>query len=347
MFRPGIAEPSRDDLSPATGRRPATLLRRPEFRLLAPTRSWAAAAGRSARSAARRFVGAVVLGVCCSCTIPYLPPPPPPPFPGPNEFIGSYDPRKADARNGAQSTYSGVIAVSMMDASDVEQVLPVGLRLAGQASGSTKHPVIYLTGLQGDPLGLAAGKTYPIIGAKPYEEVIFLVPFVVRTTGTEKWHTFVMRMFLTDAGAVVIGNGVYGYAKKHAKVELTGTPPALSTRASAHLLAIPYFASNATASGAWQPAGSAALPRWSDLREIMEMPVVGVVGPKLVCSYFEWDYGKAEVAAATSMHRYRTPFVGGMADWVAMGPQPSAPGGTVAVRKLRWRLSLDLKACSF
>ena len=68
---------------------------------------------------------------------------------------------------------------------------------------------------------------------------------------------------------------------------------------------------------------------------------------KVVCSYFEWDYGKAEVAAATSMHRYRTPFVGGMADWVAMGPQPSAPGGTVAVRKLRWRLSLDLKACSF
>ena len=115
----------------------------------------------------------------------------------------------------------------MMDAGDVEQVLPVGLRPAGQASGSTKHPVIYLTGLQGDPLGLAAGKTYPIIGAKPYEEVIFLVPFVVRTTGTEKWHTFVMRMFLTDAGAVVIGNGVYGYAKKHAKVELTGTPPAL------------------------------------------------------------------------------------------------------------------------
>ena len=167
----------------------------------------------------------------------------------------------------------------MMDASDVEQVLPVGLRLAGQASGSTKHPVIYLTGLQDDPLGLAAGKTYPIIGAKPYEEVIFLVPFVVRTTGTEKWHTFVMRMFLTDVGAVVIGNGVYGYAKKHAKVELTGTPPALSTRASAQLLAIPYFASNATASGAWQPAGSAALPRWSDLREIMEMPVVGVVGP--------------------------------------------------------------------
>ena len=101
MFRPGIAEPSRDDLSPATGRRPATLLRRPEFRLLAPTRSWAAAAGRSARSAARRFVGAVVLGVCCSCRFPTCRAASPP-FPGPNEFIGSYDPRKADARNGAQ-----------------------------------------------------------------------------------------------------------------------------------------------------------------------------------------------------------------------------------------------------
>jgi hypothetical protein len=221
MFRPGVAEPSRGDLPPATGRRPVTLLRRPVFRLLAPARSWTAAVGRPARPAARHFAAAVALGVCCSCTIPYLPPPSPP-FPGPSEFIGSYDPRKADARNGAQSTYSGVIAVSMMDASDVEQVLPVGLRLAGQASGSTKHPVIYLSGLQGDPLGLAAGKTYPIVGAKPYEEVIFLVPFVVRTTGTEKWHTFVMRMFLTDVGAVVIGNGVYGYAKKHAKVELKG-----------------------------------------------------------------------------------------------------------------------------
>jgi hypothetical protein len=156
-----------------------------------------------------------------------------------------------------------------------------------------------------------------------------------------------MRMYLTDLPAVAIGNGVYGYAKEFARVSLNGASPNLATHASRHTVRTPYFSSDVAGTGPWLPAAGAALPRWSDLREMLEMPVVGMVGPRFVCSYFEWDYANAEVAAATSRHRYLTPFVGGMAEWVAMGTQSGAPNGTVAVRDVRWRLSLDLKPCSF
>jgi hypothetical protein len=82
------------------------------------------------------------------------------------------------------------------------------------------------------------------------------------------------------------------------------------------------------------------------------MPVVGAdvtLGyvVRTVCSYWEWDYTKTEVAPATSRHQFLQSLRDGMEWWVQLGPLSSDPNGTFAIRGLRWRLAAQPPACSF
>jgi hypothetical protein len=110
-------------------------------------------------------------------------------FPAPADFNGSYDPRANDAQYGGQSTYNGSIAVTLLDRSLVQSALPGDIRLAQRLDGGTTHPLVHLVGHQRNLKYLING--IPIDSFLPdYQEMILLIPFVVRAFGS-KWHNFV------------------------------------------------------------------------------------------------------------------------------------------------------------
>jgi hypothetical protein len=137
-------------------------------------------------------------------------------FPGPGDYAGSFDARMHDAVEGAQSTFDGSIVVTLLERSLVQQVLPDGFHLSARTDGGGEHPVIHLVGHQRDHNGLHNGSPYKLLD-NDYSEMILLVPFVLRGSGT-KLHTFVVRMYLDDVGAIQIGNWIYGYAKEPARI---------------------------------------------------------------------------------------------------------------------------------
>jgi hypothetical protein len=271
-------------------------------------------------------------------------------FPGPGDFTGSYDARAADVQNGGQSTYEGAIVVTLLDRDLVEKALPGDFHLAPRIGAGKTHPIIHLVGYQRD-LKLLEGGVQKPAGTDGYQEMILLVPFVVRGTGA-KWHSFVVRMFLDSTAAIVIGDVVYAYAKLPAEFAESGPADDLTTRILLLLQAV--FQGNVKRTGAWRSSDNAqtTLAQWSDLREIFAMPLVGVevvLGSivRAVCSYWEWDYTGAQVAPAISRHTFLRPFRDGLEGWPMLGSLPSPPNGAFVIRGLRWRLAKQPPPCVF
>lgn len=295
---------------------------------------------------------AAALAMMLSGWPPKLPPPASlrvvAPFPGPKDFAGGFDPAARPAADGGQSTYEGALFVAMLDSTLVSAVLPAGLELAKPLTATAQHPVILLVGNQRNPLELRGGVTYPIPLSNDYREAMLLVPFVVRTSANQRWHTYVVRMYLDDIRPVAIGNTIFGYEKELASLTESGAFPNAKTdvRNLANAL---VFHSDVQTNGPWQPSAAAtAVPRWADLRTIFEMPIVGtlpIVG--FVCSYWEWYYATTEVAPATVSFRFVQPFRPTMSGWVALGTLTNAPDGALAMRGLRWRLALWPPGCQF
>jgi Acetoacetate decarboxylase (ADC) len=251
-------------------------------------------------------------------------------------FEGSFDPRLADAVNGGQSTYRGAFVVTLIDRALVAAVLPASLRPAHTIpSGETLHPVIFMLGQQANLRVLIAGNDFPAPDP-PYTELILLVPFVVHVPGGDKWHSFAVRMYLDDQGAVRAGNNVYAYAKRLAGFETTsGSTSVLYAGAE-------LFEAAVMRAGPWIDASlaTATLPGFWLLQQILEMPIVGHDQRGDVCSYFEWEYSQAEVAPASSTHRFLQPFRPEMGGWPT-GPLINAPDGAFKLRGIRWRLSYE------
>ena len=270
-------------------------------------------------------------------------------FPGSGQFDGSYDPRASDAQEGGQSTYNGSIAVILLDRFLVQSALPADFRLAERTDSGNTHPVIHLVGHQLELMLLKGGVPQPS-GAPAYQEMILLIPFVNRGSGS-KWHTFALRMYLDQVAEVAIGNITFAYAKVLGQLAEIGLPDDLTTRITVLLR---VFEGNLRRTGPWRTLDNArmTLPPWKDLQEIFKMPVVGAdvtLGAvvRTVCSYWEWDYTNAEVAPATSRHQFLQSLRDGMDSWVQLGPLSSDPNGTFAIRGLRWRLAAQPPACSF
>jgi hypothetical protein len=272
-------------------------------------------------------------------------------FPGPGDYAGSFDARMHDAVEGAQSTFDGSIVVTLLERSLVQQVLPDGFHLSARTDGGGEHPVIHLVGHQRDLNGLHNGSPYKLLD-NDYSEMILLVPFVLRGSGT-KLHTFVVRMYLDDVGATQIGNWIYGYAKEPARLTEKTSPNTVATEVKPLFRSL-IFESTVQSTGLWHTSESTSeeITRWADLKTIFEMPLVGVDVVhgnvlRTVCSYWEWDYTTTEVASATSQHQFLHKFRDGMDGWVARGLLSSASGGAFMVRGLRWRLALPPPPCQF
>jgi hypothetical protein len=269
-------------------------------------------------------------------------------FAGPADFSGGFDARLSNAANGGQTSYEGEVLVAMLDRTLVANTLPADLQLASPLAASTRHPVMVMTGNQRDPKLLVGGIEVGDPSLHDYREMMLLVPFVVHRTGSNRWHTFVVRMYLDDPGAVAIGNTVFGYAKELGELIELGTVPDVKTDvfdARKQMM----FASAVRSTGPWQPASAAtSVPRWTDVQEILKMPIVGnipILG--LVCSYWEWSYAGAEAAPATGTLRFLRPFQPTMTDWPALGTVAATDDGAIAIRRVRWRLATIPPACRF
>ena len=288
--------------------------------------------------------------------------PAPDPFLGPADFHGDYAPRPGPTWNGLQSSYSGTVAVTMVDREVVKKLLPTGLFLAQPKPSAggvipTKHPVVHLIGDQREPSTLLWG--YPQQVALPgYEEMILIVPFVVRDAGT-KWHNYVPRMYLNDQLAVDGGNEFYGYAKELARLDRTQDAGVAHHKVYHPDLATTWFLDDIDVPAQWSamPGAAATLARWDDIRSILEMPILGlrpadVLQPSdiartavLICSYWDLSFANASLAATVSRHRVVTKFRAGMEDWEAMGTLTSARDGAISLRNVRWRLAMPPQGC--
>lgn len=267
-------------------------------------------------------------------------------------FAGTYLAATSLVRKGAQSTYDGSIAVTLLPRADASQVLPSNLTLAPRTDGATVHPVVHLIGNQRDPMILEYGIPFPALDPG-YQEVILLVPFVVSPPGT-RWHSFVVRMYLNDVGAIVIGNSVYAYAKEFATVPQSRSGEDLTTNIRPLLQGDVFMSDPLSETGPWSSASSppASIPNWDDFQRLFAMPLVGV-GPdpitgvtRTVCSYWEWDYANAEIAPATSTHTFLKQFRSNMSTWI--NQVFSSPlDGAIKIRRLRWRLADPPAACQF
>lgn len=260
-------------------------------------------------------------------------------------YQGSFDPRRSNATNGGQSTYDGTMMVALLDRSLVKQVLAPGLDLAVcNLPGATVHPVILLLGKQYDLCYLINGTTVSA-NATPYTELILIVPFTVQPPGT-KWHNFVVRMYLDNPEAIIIGDAIYAYAK------LPGTFSTQGTTSTVQFNAGTVFQCDVTPGAAASVAPGATLPPgFAEIQKIFEMPMLGYFGVnppaflpgwRFSCSYFEWDYSNAFAAPADTTFTFVQGFTPNMSGWVSLGQLSNARSGAFSIMGLRWRLSLQL-----
>jgi hypothetical protein len=260
------------------------------------------------------------------------------PFPTPADFVGYYVPRAGPVKTGGQSTYDGTVVVSMLERAVVQSILPGDLTLAQPQATLTHHPVVHLIGQQRDLYPVFQGVQQPIRTLPDYREMILLIPYVVRATGLE-WHNYAARMYLDNQQAVDGGNAVYAYAKELATLVYSAKPPRSDARVTVEGIA--FFSSAVNLTGPWRDAANArtTIPRWTDLLQLFEMPVLGYDSARVLCSYFEWTLTTAQFAPAASTFAFLESFRPGMAAWVALGPMNSAPDGAIGVRGVRWRLA--------
>jgi hypothetical protein len=171
--------------------------------------------------------------------------------------------------------------------------------------------------------------------------MIMITPFVV-VGANNLWHNYAIRMYLDALLPVFGGNWGYGYGKELAKIiegrygdrvtHVLSQPDAIGTKV--------WFESDVELDGPWTDVSQPGPPRWSDMREILSMPVLGITKfSDFTCSYWEWELAASQLAPATSRHRVVSAFRQGMEDWPALGQLASAVDGAVSVRKVRWRLA--------
>jgi hypothetical protein len=264
-------------------------------------------------------------------------------FLGPDDFDGDFKPRAFDTFWGGEAIYHGRVVFLHLPRSEVAKVLPSDLQLAPRKlpSEPAVHPVILLFGHQTETkLVLPIGT--PQVG-DDYNELILLVPFV-QGLDKQRWHNYVVRMYLDDDVAIQLGNDYYGLQKK--KAEFQETPARLSVTREL----VEYFAFQPGAAGNWMSDATAqtTLANYAEMKEIAEMPVIGRPSwTSYICSYFEWSFANAEAGSLSGTSTFLQQFDAGMAGWVALGPVANVTDGAWQVRKIRWRMGYPPFLCEF
>jgi hypothetical protein len=264
-------------------------------------------------------------------------------FLGPDDFEGDFEPRDGDAAWGGEAVYLGRVVFLHLTRAEVVKMLPNDLQLAAKKSTSQPdlHPVILLFGRQ-----TQTKLVYPFWtpeAGDDYNELILLVPFVQRLN-QQRWHNYVVRMYLDDDLAIQLGNDYYGLRKQKAAFEET------DTRFSVTRDLIERFAFQPTETGAWMsdPDAEATLDNYPEMKQIAAMPVIGRPSwADYICSYFEWDFEGAQVRSISGTSEFLQPFDTGMDSWVALGPIANVTDGAWQLEEFRWRIAFPPFPCEF
>jgi hypothetical protein len=267
-------------------------------------------------------------------------------FLGADDFEGEFTAREGKAEFGGEAIYLGRVVFLHLARAEVQSVLPADLKLAQNTSGSLPdvHPVVLVFGHQTD-----TKLVYPFWTAdvgEDYRELILLVPFVQRA-GHSRWHNYVVRIYLEDFWAMLLGNQHYGLQKLLATFSETDADFGVIRDSVA------VFASESAPSAAWQDDAAAAttLANYQQMKQILSMPILGtltmVLGKPYVCSYFEWDFTGARVRPISTKSQFLQAFTTGMSSWVNLGILQSVPDGAWQLEKFRWRMAYPPFACEF
>lgn len=290
----------------------------------------------------------VITGCCCPTVIAK----PTPGFWGPDDFEGSYDSPKEPVVN-AETTYEGDIVFANLPRTVVDDVLPADLQLAANVGDMPgQHPIVLIFGTQTNPRWTMP----PISGYNDYHEMILVIPFVQKVGG-EKWHNFVVRMYLDWQVGVDAGNLFYGYRKELADlVRSTPLPHPPEFILDISQGGVARFTAQITGISAWMDdyAANAGLTNYEAMKVIFDMPILGTWpasygwASSYVCSYFVWRWEAAtvRVRSASTQLQFRSNFVPNMTQWVSAGAISSLSNGDWGVQGLTWQLTTP-KTCAF
>jgi len=293
-------------------------------------------------------------------------PPPPLPIPDPpvacgnqflgtDDFSGSWTPQNVTSYAlGASSEFNGTILLANVDSDLVEAILPVNWSLAKPLdSAESCHPVLILYGEQSNLKVIIGNSGNSPGGADPYTEMMLLIPFTQRDLAGPLWHTAVIKMYLNNATAIVIGNSTYAYAKESATFTDTGS---VFTVYPGFVAA---FEATSSSPGSWQDFSVSNLPNLGQITDILGMPLVGIekyqwaVGGELdVCSYFDMVYVndgiEARVRSVHTQHDYFSNFVPAMANWIGLPPLSNSTDGAIEIENMGWKLMFPaLSHCKY
>jgi len=266
-------------------------------------------------------------------------------FLGEDDFVGQpVKPESPVGVGGMQGTYIGVLTFSNVDRTSVANLLPSGFELAPRSTTykSNLHPVVLMFGDATDGAWVLAGGATQPTGIH-YSEMILAIPFVQKVGGSGGWHTYIVRMYLDNQDAVA-GGIPYGYQKILAQLMWTGDSVEVNDVLGNDLLDGKFIWKNK-----WYDGNTAlsVFPNFQDMVNIMTTEVVGMtlLGP--VCSSFEWNFGNARVARASTTYTMKNSFATGMSSWPAKSPFTNVSSGAIVMRGMRWRLGPPSPGCRF
>jgi len=273
-----------------------------------------------------------------------------PGFLGPADFAGSYDKLGYPVFMGGQSSFDGEIVFTNLPRTVVEDVLPTDLQLATNTAQPTKHPVILAFGLQHNLKWVFPGG-WSIGLDKEYNELMVIIPFVQKQ-GKQKWHNYVMRMYLDWPWAINTGNTYFGFRKEEAAFLRAVLPSPADYELSLTKNDASLWNGKVTGLAAWMDntSAKASLANYAAMREIFKMPMLGTlslaIGDPYVCSFFDWRLADSQLRRSEVDYRFQANFVPNMAAWVAAGVLTNTDDGGFGVKRLQWRMTSPLP-CRF
>jgi hypothetical protein len=148
------------------------------------------------------------------------------------------------------------------------------------------HDLILLFGEMSDSGGHVAGLDIPT--AMRYREVAILVPFVQHSDCSGPV-VFPYRMFADDTRPVFLGNSCYGLRKELASIDWSGA------RFEVHCDHRVHFSATGALAGAWSEHLPTENEDFRMLREIFELPILGLRNTgDFVELYFELSFAHAQ-----------------------------------------------------
>lgn len=270
-------------------------------------------------------------------------------------FTGSSSTPITDSLYKGQADYNGHLVFANLPRTVVDDVLPSDLQLATNGSDAMQdvHPIILLYGDQLNGTYLFPGLLPPMSIGTSYNELIILIPFVVRQGGT-KWHNYVVRMYLDNNAAVLAGNMYYGYFKEMAAFVETSSSATLAdldvTRSASSVF---KWTVDLSASGSFTPSETASttLANYQHALDIMRMPLLGTIDlvftDAYVCSFWDWDVTNLEARPIEVTSQFVQPPRSGTSSWVSQGAIVSSGTFAFQLRGLVWRLAYPALPCLF